>query len=81
MVVPYIRLRKRRIDSVVRARILALRKALCHKLIVRLQPVDLGILRFDRSYILRKFCLIVLPEDKLTRISRKFGIQPLNDLF
>ena len=39
------------------------------------------LLRFDRSYILRKFCLIVLPEDKLTRISRKFGIQPLNDLF
>ena len=51
------------------------------ELIILLQFIDFGIIQFNRIYVLRILCLIVMPEYEFPRISRKLSIQQVSDLF
>ena len=81
MVVPYIRLRKRCIDQIIRGLIHTLQKILCIELVIRLEMVDLRILKLNCLHILGKFCLIIVPENQFPGLSGKFRIQAVYNLF
>ena len=81
MVVPYIRLRKRCINQIIRGLIHTLQKILCIELVIRLEMVDLRILKLNCLHILGKFCLIIVPENQFPGLSGKFRIQAVYNLF
>ena len=81
MVVPYIRLRKRCIDQIIRGLIYTLQKILCIELVIRLEMVDLRILKLHRLHILGKFCLVIVPENQFPGLPGKFRIQAVYNLF
>ena len=81
MVVPYIRLRKRCINQIIRGLIHTLKKILCIELVIRLEMVDLRILKLNCLHILGKFCLIIVPENQFPGLSGKFRIQAVYNLF
>ena len=81
MVVPYIRLRKRCINQIIRGLIHTLQKILCIELVIRLEMVDLRILKFHRLHILGKFCLVIVPENQFPGLPGKFRIQAVYNLF
>ena len=81
MVFSDIRLRERRINQIIRCCILSLQKTLRCKLVVRLQLINLGILQLNAFNVFRELCLIVVPENQFSGITRKFGIQSIYYLF
>ena len=81
MVVPYIRLRKRCINQIIRGLIHTLQKILCIELVIRLEMVDLRILKLHRLHILGKFCLVIVPENQFPGLPGKFRIQAVYNLF
>ena len=81
MVVPYIRFRKRCIDQIIRGLIHTLQKILCIELVIRLEMVDLRILKLNCLHILGKFCLIIVPENQFPGLPGKFRIQAVYNLF
>ena len=81
MVVPYIRFGERCIDQIIRGLIHTLQKILCIELVIRLEMVDLRILKLHRLHILGKFCLVIVPENQFPGLPGKFRIQAVYNLF
>ena len=81
MVVPYIRLWKRRIDQIICSLIHTLQKILCIELVILLEMVDLRILKLHRLHILGKFRLVIVPENQFPGLPGKFRIQTVYNLF
>ena len=81
MIVPYIRLGERGIDQIVGRGVLTFQKELGGKLIVRLQEIDLGVVKRHILHILHELSVVIVPEDKLAGIPGKLGVEPIYNLF
>ena len=75
------RLRKRRVDQIIRGRVHALQKDLRLKLVVRPQVTDPGVDQLQPVHVLLKLRVFIVPEDQLAHIPDELRVQFVGDLF
>ena len=81
VVIPNGRLRKGRIDKIIRGSVYALQKVFRIELVVRRKVQNLGIFQFQRVNILGKLRIVVIPEDQLPHVPGKLRVELICDLF